>query len=164
MSDFPDALRDLRQGLERLEEALFHVRSERGDDPREAIDRLSDQVQCLRCDLDGIDSRWIQRPLAKFGAGQRLTRAEFHLVAAMGMPMLSALGVAAPTGDEYETWDLLHYEDDDGCCCINPQIDPGRLSLNFGRAPEGCRISALRPETREFLEEHRPDVLARMMP
>ena len=164
MPDFPDALRALRNRFDGLVEALFRARDDRGRDLGPADDELRDQIQRLRQDLVEIDDRWIQRPLAKFMAGERLTRAEFHLVGALGMPMLSALGVAAPTGDEYETWDLLHYEDDSRYCYINPQIDPSELSLGFGEAPESCHVSALRPESKEFLEDHRPDVLARMKP
>jgi hypothetical protein len=71
---------------------------------------------------------------------------------------------------DFEVFSMMCYEDERSWTHINPGLcappswKPGgvrQVPTEFGRAPEECSLSRLRPEQLAFFERYLPHVLAR---
>jgi hypothetical protein len=106
-----------------------------------------------------------------------MTAEEFYVVAAIvGAPPMTAKQLGLSPVDDFELHSMLCCEHETRHVYINPELTPPEplpepdedgvhqwtAGLRFGAAPEELRLSALRPEQREFFKKHLPDVYARL--
>lgn len=114
--------------------------------------------------ISGCVERYHRRPLERLFSGFDLSVEEFYLLRAIGAvtAIISDLGISPV--NEFEAFRLLHYEDDDTRCFINPSLpqrEEGKVGLRFGISPEELSRRALRPEQKDFFRKHLPDVFQR---
>ncbi len=139
--------------------------------PREVPSDAAELIGALRTEIDAVEravaaalDRYQDRPLDLFLKGFLLTREQYHLLAAMRLPLSSAKLAGLSMLDDYDVFCMFHYEDDNRRAYINPDEaprQPGRIKIRFGVPPEELDVNALRPEQLAFFEEYLPDVLAR---
>ncbi len=137
---------------------------------RSSLERLRQELASMRRAGQELFSRFSSGPVAELLDGHRLTREEYYLLAAADIWEMIPWGTAKQLGlspcDDFEVFSFFWYQDNMRFGYINPeevQRDPGsqRVRARFGRPPEEIRLSALRPDQREFFERYLPAIYAR---
>jgi len=148
----------------------------RTEDPEGIRERARGFLTLLRQELQQVSQGGVSLfkqlcsgPVAKLLAGAPLTREEWLLLQAMGIPLVTAKAIGVAPLDDFALLSLLRWEDGARQAYINPDLSPtappeGQPGLRFGVAPEEVRVSALRPEQRAFFRRYWPAVFARFTP
>lgn len=104
--------------------------------------------------------RMCARPVALLARGYLLSREEYYLLVSRGV-----LYAGTHTGDPYDDFRMIHYEDDDRRCYINlneaPRLPGEALRIRFGIPPEEIAWTRLRNDQRDYFERHMPEVAGR---
>jgi hypothetical protein len=152
---------ELRRCLGRAAEASRHM----ADWMRKQLgpERLPSDVLTLMEDISqaqSLESRLSDRlhtgPMDRLFRGNPMSREEFYLLVAMGV-----LIGGSCTGDPYDDFQMLRYEDDERHSYITLHQKPPGLVIHFGPYPEELSWERLRPEQREFFSRHMPELAAR---
>lgn len=128
------------------------------------LERLCRSTDTARSIGNTLFDRLCSAPVALYLNGYLLTHEQFHLLAAQGI-MFDCT---------YNAFRMLHYEDDDRRCYINPNETPlpppeidqqggihQRVGLRLGKPPEEILWNRLRPEQQDYFQQYLPEIAAR---
>ncbi|HEX5474693.1 MAG TPA: hypothetical protein VFX12_08545 [Vicinamibacterales bacterium] len=169
--DFQVLLTEGRAAADALQ-GLSEAINGRLEDDVEAA-QVHRRVKDLRDHLDGVNNasdklfeRLCSAPVRRWLGGHRLTREEYHVMAAGGLIEYNTKAACVCAFDDFDVCSLFQYEDETRRCYINPKMDvlpPGRMRLRggIGEPPEELSWDRLRPEQQRFFATYLPDVAAR---
>jgi hypothetical protein len=174
LSEVDSALKTIRE-TEKTVAALsdWLWRNVAADDvfPRELPVPLATLMSQLTHDLKAVEhsvssaiERYRDTGLNLLLNGEMLSREQYHLLAAMGLPIVSANLAGLSDLDDYDIYRMFCYEDNTRYTLINPSEKPGQsgvVRLRFGCPPEELELRALRPEQLAFFRDRLPAVFKR---
>ncbi len=179
MGSWADDIKTVQKSAEHVTDALAELDGwltgtggSREGQPAPLPERVQAFLELLRAEMSrigqagvGLFKRLSTEPVAKLLGGSPLTREEFHLLQAMGIPLAAARSLGLAPLDDFEVLGLLRYEEGARRAYINPGLSNAKTAargeLRYGIAPEDVRLADLRPEQRAFFETHCPGLLAR---
>jgi len=161
LTKIDDIAYGVQKTLEYLEQGKINV-----DEFQDSISSLVQHIKRIRRIADAINGRMVRSPSKKLLAGETLTEQEYFFIRTGDVHLNTAHQVGLSPIDEYAIYRHLCYEDDNVICCINPEPIPEEtpdnvVQVRWGINPEELHAKHLRPEQRDFFEEHLPDLLAR---
>jgi hypothetical protein len=155
MDENLEVLRNLKEVIDRLNSLQHKLSGPKLDMIMGVIEKAENAHRAS----DEVRRRYCQAPVEKLIMGETLTREEYYLLRAMEV-VKCFLGEL----DEYETSCMFHYQDQEWSGLIDlDEYRPkaAKLRIHGLRHPEQLRLQALRPEQKEFFEEHCPEILSR---
>ena len=119
---------------------------------------LMEEISKAESLANQLSDRLHRGPLEQLGYGQPLSREAFFVLVALGV-----LNGGSYSGDAYEDFQMLRYEDGEqrGYITLADKPPPGYAMFRFGPWPEDISWQRLRPEQREFFDRHMPGFAAR---
>jgi hypothetical protein len=156
-----DIAHGVQATLEDLEQGEISV-----DEFQDLLPSLIRHMKRIRRIANTINGRMVRNPGRKLLRGETLTEQEYFFLRTGGVHLNTAHQLGLSPLDEYAIYRHLCYEDDKVICCVNPEPMPEKapenvIRVRMGKAPEELHDTHLRPEQRDFFEEHLPGLWAR---
>lgn len=156
--DFADLRSRLAAALDATRQLENWARAQLVGNMPPMIGVLVDELSKAQSVASQLAERLHENPLALLIHGYLMPREAYYVLVALGV-----LGGRSYTGDAYNDFAMLHYEDSERRCVIDvgEPPPPGTIRIHFGTRPEEIRWERLRPEQREYFGLHLPEVAAR---
>lgn len=149
----------ISRGMARIHAVMYRL--EMSHTP--TFERLREEIRSMEVINQKLRWYFCQSANEKWCTGQRLTKEDFHLLAAMGLIVIE---------NAFEDYDHFYYEDDERKGYISTQApDPPpvrtrngvshRVSLKLGIMAENVRITFLREEQLAYFRKHEPALFSR---
>jgi len=157
--DFQELRRSLARAAEASHRMADWMRMQLGAEslPSDVLTLMED-ISTAKSLANQLSDRLHRDPLSRLFYGQPMSREEFYVLVALGV-----LSGGSYTGDPYDDFQMLRYEDNErrSYMTVDQKPPAGKLVVHGGPYPEELSWQLLRPEQREFFERHMPELAAR---
>jgi hypothetical protein len=159
VGDFAELRRCLRRAAEASHHMAGWMRMQLGPEPLPSdVLTLMEDISKAQSLENQLSDRLHRGPMDKLIRGKPMSREEFYLLVALGV-----LTGGSYTGDSYDDFQMLRYEDNERRSYVSVAQKPpaGKLVARAGLFPEEISWQQLRPEQRDFFDRHMPELAAR---
>ena len=120
---------------------------------------LTEEISKAQSLVSQLADRLQDGPLGLLLHGRQMSREAYCLLVASGVLWFEG----SYTGDPYDDFQMLRYEDDTrrSYICLDEAPPAGAIRAHLGMRPEEISWERLRPEQRDFFSRHLPKVVAR---
>lgn len=163
MTEAPEWGVELKSAMEASEQAQASLNKLLTRNPSAPLLQFKTDFDELLEAVRATWERYVSTPADKLLRGDRLTREEFHVMAAAGIIQGASKQLSGLPVDDYELFDLMCYDDGAKRCYINPALEPsnGENKMQAGSAPEDLSWDGLRGEQKDFFEQYDPELALR---